>query len=74
MLTINREGSVSKTSDTWWKYRYLLPILAPKSQVSTVLILGIGIMPIPRLKYLDFVTLMIEIHITLIIVIYFVTS
>ena len=23
MLTINRAGSVSKTSDTWWKYRYL---------------------------------------------------
>ena len=23
MLTKNRAGSVSKTSDTWWKYRYL---------------------------------------------------
>ena len=27
MLTINRAGSVSKTSDTWRKYRYLLPTL-----------------------------------------------
>ena len=25
MLTINRVGSVSKTSDTWWKFRYLPP-------------------------------------------------
>ena len=25
MLTINSAGSVSKTSDTWWKYRYLPP-------------------------------------------------
>ena len=25
MLTINRASSVSKSSDTWWKYRYLPP-------------------------------------------------
>ena len=45
MLTINRAGSVSKTSDTWQKY---ISILTPNSQVSTVSILGIGIVPIPR--------------------------
>ena len=49
MLTINRAGSVTKTSDTWWKYRYL----PPNSQVSTVSILGIGIVPIPSIKSVD---------------------
>ena len=43
MLTINRAGSVSKTSDTWRKYRYL----RPTSQVSTVSLLGMGIVPNP---------------------------
>ena len=39
MLTINKAGSVSKTSDTWG--------LTPNMQVSTASILGIGIVPIP---------------------------
>ena len=44
MLTINRAGSVSKTS----RYLAEVSILTPNSQVSTVSILGIGIVPIPR--------------------------
>ena len=45
MLTMNRAGSVSKTSDTWRKYRYLPPTYKYRQYIS---ILGIDIVPIPR--------------------------
>ena len=50
MLSINRTGSVSKTSDTWWKYRYTYPPARKYRQYRYLVLVSCPSLPLRFVK------------------------